>query len=259
MKKIGEIEIKVSGKLGNNELSPNNFDIKFIASLLQDIEHLLYPGNKKNRPIITYDIEKGSVRNIFRTSMQAIIMFNAIINEVNAKNSIDFLDVQTARAFENIQHIAKQKNFSFSFKTSLSDDFKLHITPQTNFIRNEKLWVDAEFYFYGILTNAGGKNKTNIHIDTDEYGTIIINTDRDFLKDQEKNLLYKEFGVRATGKQNVETGEMDTKTLKLIELIDYQPVFDKKYLNSLISKAKNTWKGIDANKWINDIRGDYEA
>ena len=47
MKKIGEIEIKVSGKLGNNELSPNNFDIKFIASLLQDIEHLLYPGNKK--------------------------------------------------------------------------------------------------------------------------------------------------------------------------------------------------------------------
>ncbi len=259
MKKTGEIEIKVTGKLGHDELSPKNFDIKFITALLQDVEHLLYPGNKKNRPIITYGIEEGSVRNIFRTSIQAIIMFNAIMEEVNNKNSIDFLEVQTARAFENIQHIAKQKNFSFHFKTSLNDDYKLSITPKTKFIRNEKLWVDAEFYFYGILTNAGGKNKTNIHIDTDEYGTIIINTDRDFLKGQEKNLLYKEFGVRAIGKQNIETGEMDTKTLKLIELINYKPDFDKKYLEDLIEKAKKTWKGIDANEWINDIRGDYEA
>ncbi len=47
MEKIGEIEIKVVGKSGNNELKPDNYDIKHIASLLQNVEDLLYPNEKK--------------------------------------------------------------------------------------------------------------------------------------------------------------------------------------------------------------------
>ncbi len=44
-----------------------------------------------------------------------------------------------------------------------------------------------------------------------------------FLEPYDENLLYKTFGIRATGKQHSETGEVDTSTLKLIELVDYQP------------------------------------
>ena len=56
----------------------------------------------------------------------------------------------------------------------------------------------------------------------------------------------------------METGEIDLKSLKLIELVNYQPVFDKEYLSKLISKAKKSWKGINANKWLTELRGDYE-
>ncbi|MFV0566569.1 MAG: hypothetical protein ACK5NB_12160, partial [Flavobacteriaceae bacterium] len=121
------------------------------------------------------------------------------------------------------------------------------------------LWVDAEFYFYGILTNAGGKSKANIHLDTSDYGSITIETGKDYLEGQEQNLLYKKFGVRASGKQNTETGEIDTKSLSLIELIDYDLKFDSNYLDVLIKKAKRNWKGIDANEWLNNLRGGYEA
>lgn len=259
MKKLGNIEIRVVGKSGNNRLNPENFDIKYIASLIKDVEELLYPNNKKERPIITYDIEEGSVRNIFKTSMQAIISFSAILTQVNLNNSIDFLDVKTARAFENIQNLSIQKNYSFQIKTSLKDDFELEITPTTQLFRNENYWADAEFYFYGILTNAGGKNKANIHLDTPDYGTIIIDTGKIFLENQEQNLLYKKFGVRAKGKQNIETGEIDTKSLELIELIDYNPNFDDDYLKKLISKAKKHWKNINADEWLNNLRGDYES
>ena len=61
MEKIGDIEIRVIGKSGNQNLSPDNYDIKHIATILQNVEDLLYPNNKKNTPIITYDIEEGSV------------------------------------------------------------------------------------------------------------------------------------------------------------------------------------------------------
>ena len=79
------------------------------------------------------------------------------------------------------------------------------------------------------------------------------------MKEREENLLYKKFGVRASGKQNVETGEIDTKSLKLLELIDYNPKFDNDYLNTLINKAKNNWRGINADDWLLNMRGGYEA
>ncbi|CAN0603035.1 unnamed protein product [Ectocarpus sp. 12 AP-2014] len=61
------------------------------------------------------------------------------------------------------------------------------------------------------------------------------------------------------GLQNLDTGEVDTKSLKLLELIDYNPKFDKSYLNRLIEKAKSSWKNINPEEWLIDIRGGYEA
>ena len=96
-------------------------------------------------------------------------------------------------------------------------------------------------------------------MDTSEYGSLTIETKKYFLEGQEENLLYKKFGVRVVGKQNLETGEIDTKSLKLIALINYNPKFDADYLSSLISKAKKSWEGVDTDKWLTNFRGDYEA
>lgn len=259
MEKIGEIEIRVIGKSGNIDINPNNYDIRQIANILQNVEDLLYPNNKNDRPLITYDLKEGSVRNVFKTPIQYIIGFSAILGQVQESNSIDFLDLKTARAIENIQLLSQQKNYYFEFSTSIKKEVELTINPNTNFFRTENLWMDAEFYFYGVLTNAGGKNKANIHLDTSDYGSITIGTGKDFLEEQEQNLLYKKFGVRATGKQNTETGEIDTKSLVLVELIDYDPKFDSNYLDLLIKKAKKSWKGIDTNEWLSNLRGGYEA
>jgi len=257
--KIGEIEIRVAGKLGHKDLSPDNYDIKQIAAILQNVEDLLYPNNKKDRPIITYDIEEGSVKHKFKTSIQAVIGFSAILSQVQASNSIDFLELKTARAIENIQNLSRQKNYEFQIKTSLKEDYELIINPTTRFVQIENTWVEAELYFYGILRDAGGKSKANIHLDTEDYGYLAIETGQEFLKEREENLLYRRFGVRALGLQNLDTGEIDTKSLKLLELIDYNPKFDKNYLNSLIERAKNSWKNLNPDEWLLDIRGRYEA
>ena len=259
MNKIGDIEIRVVGKSGNLELRPENYDIKHIASILQNVEDLLYPNNQKDRPLITYDIQEGSVRHIFKTPVQYIIGFSAVLGQIQESKSIDFLDLKTARAIESIQQLSQQKNYEFQFRTSVKKGIELSINPNTRFFRTENIWVDAEFYFYGILKDAGGKSKANIHIDTDDYGYLAIETGQDFLTEQEENLLYKKFGVRATGKQNLETGEMDTKSLKLVELINYNPKFDAEYLTSLVSKAKKSWKGVDTDDWLANLRGGYEA
>jgi len=256
--KIGDIEIRVVGKSGNLELKPENYDIRHIGSILQNVEDLLFPNNKRDRPLLTYDIKEGSVRHIFKTPVQYIIGFSAVLGQIEESKSIDFLDLNTARAIESIQELSIQKNYEFQFSTSVKENVELSISPQTKFYRTENIWVDAEFYFYGVLTNAGGKSKANIHLDTQEYGSITIATGKDFLEGQEENLLYKKFGVRAIGKQNLQTGELDTKSLKLVELVNYSPKYDSDYLNSLISKARKSWKGVDTDEWLSNLGG-YEA
>ncbi|SEF98288.1 hypothetical protein SAMN04488130_104170 [Flavobacterium urumqiense] len=260
VEKIGFIEIRITGSKGNIELSPDNYDIREIISILENAENLLYPGDKKDRPTISYNIQQGSVKHILKTSIQFIIGFNAIIGQVNEVEDIDFLDISTAKAFENIQNIAIKKDYTFSIKTSLENTNEVKVDRTTRYFRTEAIWADAEFYFYGKVTNAGGKDKANIHILTSESGTIRIQTPISFLEEYEENLLYKTLGIRAMGKQHSSTGEIDTSTLKFIELIDYHPKYDDSYLKNLRDKARKSWlNSIDPDIWLKEIRGGYDA
>lgn len=260
MDKIGYIEIKINGKVGNNELTPENFDIKEIITILENAEYLLFTGERKDRPIISYKIENGSVKHLFKTSIQFIIGFNAVIGQINELQNIDFLNIPTSKAFENIQEIALKKDYSFKIKTSLNNSNEIIIDKTTQFYRAEAIPVDAEFYFYGKITNAGGKDKANIHLLTEEYGTIRIQTPINFLERYEDNLLYKSFGIRATGKQRSDTGETDLSSLQFVELVDYHSEYDEKYLSNLREKATSSWlKNINPDTWLREIRGAYDT
>ncbi len=257
MDQRGTIEIRVSGSKGNLALSPDHYDIKEIAQLFDTVEAILFSGNKKQRPEITYSIESGSVRHIFKTSFQAIVATTAILINVSETGSIDKLELSTARAIEKLQSDAIAKNYEFAISTSEWHGGELRITPQTHYRRSEEIWVDAEVYLYGTLTDAGGKDKSNIHLDTKEYGQVTIDADKDYLKNVEENLLYKEYGVRASGKQSLATGEIDLSSLKLISLRGYRPMYDEAYLDGLIAKASKSWEGVDVDGFLSEIRG-YE-
>lgn len=260
MDKIGFIEIKIAGSKGNLNLTPDNYDIREIIAILENAENLLFPTDKRDRPNISYKIEEGSVRHIFKTSIQYIIGFNAVIGQVNQLQNIDFLDLSTAKAFENIQDIASKKDYIFSITTSIDKTNEVRIDRTTMFRRTEAVWADAEFYFYGKVTNAGGKDKANIHIFTEELGTVKVETPITFLEGYDDNMLYKTFGIRAVGKQHSETGEVDKSTLRFVELVSYEPKYDEKYLKMLRDKAKKSWLGsINPDTWLKDLRGGYDA
>lgn len=225
-----------------------------MISILENVDNLLFPTDKK-RPIITYEMQEGSVKNIFRTTIYSIVSFNAMLGLVVDKNSIDYLETKTAIALENLQEYARKKDFSIEIKTSLESSHRIMIDKNTKFIRSENIWAEAEFYFYGKITNAGGKDKANIHLLTSDYGTLKIKTPISFLEEQEENILYKVVGIRAKGRQNVRTGEMDTSELDIVDMVNYTPSFDEKYLKSLREKAKESWQGVDKTQWLDEIRG----
>lgn len=252
----GIVEIKVKGKLGNEPLSPENFDIREIKNLFDVVENLLYTGNKSSRPRITYSIGEGSVVNKFETTMQGVATFLAIIDMVNVNGNLDGLEYSAAKALSDVQQSAVRYDFTYEFGSPKKDSPSLTISKETSFHINESLWADAEFYFYGLLVNAGGKDYPNIHLQTKDYGVLKIATNKEILKSQSQNVLYKYFSVRASGKQNISNGELDPSSLELIEFQEYDPEYNAKYLDDLIKRATPRFKGIgDADEWVNKIRG----
>ena len=149
MGQLGRIEIRIEGQKGNNPLTPDNYDIKEILSLLGNIEPILYPGLKGDRPVILHRLESGSVRNIFKVTKQAEVAFMSVMSMVATTQSIDSLELPSAKAIEQIQSMAIKNNYFFEFKAGKSEESILAITPLTSFYRSEALWADAELYFYG--------------------------------------------------------------------------------------------------------------
>jgi hypothetical protein len=256
--KIGFIEIRVNGSIGNIELSPDTYDIREVISVLTNTERLLFPNEKKERPLISYRIEGGSVKHIFKTSIQYIIGFNALLGQISENKAIDFLDLPTAKAIEEFQQVAIKKDYSFTIKTSIRESNEITVNRTTRYFRSEAVWAQAEFYFYGKVIDAGGKEKANIHLHTEQLGVIRIETPIDFLEQYEGNMLYRNFGIRASGSQHSETGEIDRSNLKFLDIFEYEPKYDDVYLNNLRAKASQWIRKIDPNSWLKDIRGSYE-
>ena len=200
-----------------------------------------------------------SVRHVLQTSMQAIIGFNAILALVTKSQDIDFLELNMAKAIESLQDTAVKTDYLITVKISLQDSSELKIDKTTRYYHTSSVWADAEFYFYGKITNAGGKEKANIHLMTDEFGIIRIDTPQETLEQLEENILYKSYGIRALGKQNTESGEIDKGSLRFVEVIDYSPTYDTDYLQKLSNKAMTWLNSINPDEWLRDIRGGYNA
>lgn len=146
MEKTGFIEIRITRSKGNLDLTPDNYDVREVIVVLEQVEGLLFSADKKDRPTISYQIQGGSVRHVFKTALQYIIGFNAVIGQISQRQDVDFLESATARAFEEFQNMAVQRGYTFTIRTSVADTNELRIERTTTFYRTEAVWAEAEFY-----------------------------------------------------------------------------------------------------------------
>jgi hypothetical protein len=107
--------------------------------------------------------------------------------------------------------------------------------------------------------DAGGKEKPNIHLHVPGQGTYLIAATEAQLTGREDNYLYRTMGIRATGKQDIQTGEIEKGSLQLLELIDYEEKYEEAYLKRLQGRAYTWLKDIDPDQYLNDVRGEYGA
>jgi hypothetical protein len=250
----GYIEVKIDGLVGDKPLKPIDFDIAEIKEIISDVETFLYPsrGEKAERPHISYKLEEGSARNLFYLPISGVLLFNGLISEIKNRGNIDFLDNKRAEIIDKFQRKAKEKSIEISFFSSSNADPILQINKETQFLKLVATYIETEFILYGKVNEEGGNNP-NFHLLTKEYGKLVISATEQQLLEGEKRL-FKIYGVRAKGKQNLS----DNKPfdLKLIDYITYNPNYDEHKLDLLIERASANWNTVqNVDLWLNEIRG----
>lgn len=254
MEEQGYIEVKFDGIVGNRPIRPIDIDITEIKEIISDVEAFLYPSKseKAERPHISYKLEEGSARNLFYLPISAVLLFNGLSGEIKNRGNIDFLDYKRAEIIDKFQRKAKERNLEISFFSSSDPNPILKINQNTQFFKIAATHIETEFILYGKINEEGGVNP-NFHLLTKEYGKLIISATEKQLLEGEKRL-FRIYGIRAKGKQNLADGK--PFDLELIDYIPYNPTYDEHKLDLLIEKASVKWNAVrDVDSWLNEIRG----
>lgn len=254
MEEQGYIEVKIDGKVGSKPIKPSDVDIAEIKEIISDVETFLYPtrGEKADRPHISYRIEEGSARNLFFLPISGVLLFNGLSNEIKNRGNIDFLDNKRAEIIDKFQRKAAEKNLEISFYSSTNKEPILEINKDTEYFKVAATYIETEFVLYGKINEEGGNNP-NFHLLTKEYGKLVIGATEQQLLEGEKRL-FKVYGVRAKGKQNLADGK--PFDLKLIDYISYNPNYEEHKLDLLIQRASAKWNTIaNVDTWLQQIRG----
>jgi len=256
MEVLGNITIIVKGKTEGGELNPRDIDIAETKELLNDVETLLFPSKpeKEERAKVSYEVQDGSVKNVFHLHVAKAIMFTALMTEVQVQGSLDILDSRAAGVIDKWQRKTYETGREYNFTSSVSPDKPfLKISRQTEFILAQSTWIDITFYLYGKIYEEGGLQKVNLHILTDRYGKLTVKATEAQLTEGE-NKLFKIYGLWVKGKQDLITGEF--KNLELIDYLAYQPDYNELSLKKLINRASDNWKKIrDKDLWLSEVRG----
>lgn len=252
----GYIAITIKGKTNQGNLNPRDVDINETKELLSDVEVLLYPTKpeRDDRPKVSYEVQEGSVKNIFFIPAAKAIMFTALLNEVSRQGSTELLEPQAAGIIDKWQQRSYKSGQEYIFSSSVQESKSfLTISKETKFIAPQSDWINTSLYLYGEIFEEGGLSKSNLHILTDRYGRLTVGATKEQLTTG-NNKLYNVYGLWVKGKQNVKTGLL--KDLSLIDFLTYQQDYDQIVLNKLIDKASASWKKIkDKDAWLTDLRG----
>ena len=234
------LDIHITGRKGDTSLSLNNYDIKEWKEMIDVLVPLVSIDREKD-DIVSIIPSEGSVRLSLQAPKHIIVKIMAVMALISETGSLKDADKTTKATISYFQNKATRYGYGYEFSSNVCDT-KLIISPETNYTIPTAVYVPIEIYRYGQVVRLGGKEpKLEMEIATE--GRISIQAEKEVIS--RDALLYKNWAVRISAKRDITTGEIDTNSYKLIEIVKhYTPKVDMKILNAYIAKATPAWDGV---------------
>lgn len=168
---------------------------------------------------------------------------------------LDSLDAKRREVTERWQKAARQsKEVAYRISAPFLDR-PIEINAESDYHADDAdQWVQVERYIRGEIQDLGGVTKPNAHVKLPDGRTLNVTAERDVLRDDTVNRLYKLAMLRIKAEYNVLTREL--RNARLIEFVEYAPSVDDDDLTRLTRRGANAWKDVpNATAWVDELRG----
>lgn len=244
------LKLAVNDKVDGVEVGPAHVPLSLLGDFQQDVADFLRGSTKDvdpNRVIVS--IESGSLA-IVATGLLAASHLWHDVGSLENSESLALIDAKRARVLIKWQAAAK-KNPDRKYR--LLDDTGrtvVEVSYQTQFYSTDNVWVSAEKYLLGTVTDMGGNVKPNIHVKVNGQILTVAAT-QDQLAESEKNRLYREELLHVSADENLVTGEL--RNMRLIAFQAYKPKFDEAEFDKMVERGTRVWSEVDDN-WLEIFR-----
>jgi len=254
-----DLKFKLFSSEDPNKYTPDNISFSDFNRFNNEVANFI--SGQKDRDIlnqITPRIESGSF--ILSVTLSAAIQANSLLadlNNISANKNLHTVDKTRISILETWQKRAvdKQDNqVNISSEEGENSFSTIKITSESIYNLN-KTWVDVEDYFIGEIYNAGGKNRSNIHLTLlNTEDDIKISTSKYLLNHLNNLHLYDNVRVHARAKQNIITKEY--KQIELLEIVKWENNIPADSMNKARNIVKTAFRNVgDISEWISEVRG----
>ena len=235
--------------------TPDRVRLSLLTSFTADVESFLRGKSKEVDPAaLDVAVKHGSLAVV----TQPIALAPTLFRDLRSLTETEMLDSLDARRREVVERWQKRARAEPAMSFRLGAPFlprPVVISSQTDYRADDAdQWVRVERYVRGEILDLGGATKPNAHVRLPDGSTLTVGTEREVLRTDTINRLYKPAMLRIQAQYNVLTREL--RDARLIEFVAYEPRFDAAEFERLNRRGEQAWKDVpDASAWVEELRG----
>jgi hypothetical protein len=236
------------------EINPERVPVAVLADFSRDVEDFLKGDDKGvDTAQLAVSVVHGSLALVSEP-----VFHKALFDDLLTLLQSPLIDGLQARRREVVARVQKwvksKRDIEFSIESAFLPK-PVVIDAATDFRTDDAdQWVSVERYVRGEIEDLGGTTKSNAHIRLPDGKRLTVEADRNLIRDDKHNRLYKPAMVRIRAEFNVLTS--DYRKAQLLEFVEYDSQPDHAALRRLREKAEKAWADVpDASAWVDQIRG----
>lgn len=237
-------------------MSPGRVRLGDLARFADDVKTFLQGDGKE---IDANSIEVAVVEGSFALQTEPIAFAPRLLADLNYLQNGEHLGLmdskrqavierwqKTARAVSGMIYKISAPFMEAPIIVSASSDYHANDTDQ---------WVAVERYVTGEIQDLGGITRPNAHVKLPNGKTLKVITDKEFLRDDKLNRLYKTAMLRIKAEFNIQTREL--RNAHLLEFVEHSTDIDEAALERMKARGASAWRDVQsASTWVDKMRGE---
>ncbi len=254
MQPLNELRFSVNDRIRNADVGRAGVPLSLLGEFQVDVSEFLRGSTRDVDPAeVIISVEDGSFVLVASGLLAATTLWTDL-DLLKAPDTLGQLDPKRAAVVERWQSRAFQNPNRKYRIADASAHIRLAIDSESNFRRIEDVWVHVEKYVLGRVVNWGGKNKPNVHLETEDGETLIVAATQDMLAHEEQNRLYRSALLHITAEENLSTGQL--RAARLLAFESHQPAYVESEFQEMVRRGTSAWSGMpSATEWLEGMRG----